>query len=257
MAQVRNIPLADIDHLALDVLPIATDYPPGHLLDWHAHRRAQLLYAATGTMSVETDDGTWMVPGERAVMIPGGTRHRVRMLAVRTASLYIEPAAVPWWPASCAVVEVSTLLRELLLAATGLDAGYPASGRDMALVSLVLFELSALSGLPLHISLPRQPPFARLCSEYLARPDLAVSNASWARDAAMSERAFTRRFRQETGISPASWRVRARLLSAIPRLRDESVTAVAASLGYASPAAFSYAFSRAFAVAPSSLRKLG
>jgi transcriptional regulator GlxA family with amidase domain len=56
------------------------------------------------------------------------------------------------------------------------------------------------------------------------------------------------------GMSPASWRVKARLLTAIPRLRDESVTAVAASLGYASPAAFSYAFSRAFAAAPSALR---
>jgi AraC-like DNA-binding protein/mannose-6-phosphate isomerase-like protein (cupin superfamily) len=252
---VRNVLVADIDHLPLDVLPIATDYPPGLLLDWHSHRRAQLLYAATGTMSVETGDGTWMVPGERAVMIPGGTRHRVRMLGVRTASLYIEPAAVPWWSASCQVVEVSALLRELLLAATDLDAGYAASGRDRALVSLILFELSALSGLPLHISLPRHPPFARLCREYLARPDLAVTNVSWASDAAMSERAFTRRFRQETGMSPASWRIRARLLTAIPRLRDESVTAVAMALGYASPAAFSYAFSRAFAIAPSALRK--
>jgi AraC-like DNA-binding protein/mannose-6-phosphate isomerase-like protein (cupin superfamily) len=251
---VRNVPVADVDHLPLDVLPIATDYPPELLLDWHAHRRAQLLYAATGTMSVETDDGTWMVPGERAVMIPAGTRHRVRMLGVRTASLYIESATVPWWPASCEVVEVSALLRELLLAAADLDADYPASGRDTALVALILFELSALSELPLHISLPRHPPFAQLCREYLARPDLAVTNASWARDAAMSERAFTRRFRQETGMSPASWRVKARLLAAVPRLRDESVTTVAASLGYASPAAFSYAFSRAFAVAPSALR---
>ncbi|GAA1138070.1 AraC family transcriptional regulator [Ornithinicoccus hortensis] len=252
---MRNIPVAEVDHLDRDVLAIATDYPSGYLLDWHDHRRVQLLYAATGTMRVETADGTWMVPGERAVMIPPRTRHRVLMLDVRTASLYVEPAAVPWWPGECAVVQVSGLLRELLLGAVEMEAEYAAAGRDAALVALVLHELSALSGLPLHVALPRHGVFAGLCRDYLADPALAVSNADWARAAAMSERAFTRAFRQETGTSPASWRTRARLLSAVPRLREESVTAVAASLGYASPAGFSYAFSRAFSVSPSSLRR--
>lgn len=60
---MRNVSLAALDSSALSVLPIATDYPPGHLLDWHEHRRAQLLYAATGTMLVETADGAWTVPG--------------------------------------------------------------------------------------------------------------------------------------------------------------------------------------------------
>lgn len=252
---MRNIPVAEVDHLARDVLAIATDYPSGYLLDWHEHRRAQLLYAATGTMRVETDDGTWMVPGERAVMIPPRTRHRVLMLDVRTSSLYVEPAAVPWWPGECSVVAVSRLLRELLLGAVEMEAEYLPSGRDATLVSLILHELSALGGLPLHVALPRRPPFSELCRAYLASPDLAVSNTDWARAAAMSERALTRAFRQEMGTSPASWRARARLLSAVPRLREESVTAVAASLGYASPAGFSYAFSRAFSVAPSSLRR--
>lgn len=103
-----------------DVLPIATDYPAGVVLDWHEHRRAQYLYGATGTMVVETDNGTWTVPTAQGVMIPPATGHRVRMLGVSTSSLYIEPAAVPWWPTVCVVVEVSSLLRELLLVAADL-----------------------------------------------------------------------------------------------------------------------------------------
>ncbi|MGW9368129.1 AraC family transcriptional regulator, partial [Streptomyces albidoflavus] len=41
---MRNIPLDEVDHVERAVLPIGTDYPPGHLLDWHEHRRAQFLY---------------------------------------------------------------------------------------------------------------------------------------------------------------------------------------------------------------------
>ncbi|MEU2593017.1 cupin domain-containing protein, partial [Streptomyces albidoflavus] len=94
---MRNIPLDQVDHVERAVLPIGTDYPPGHLLDWHEHRRAQFLYGATGVMVVDTADGTWTVPPERAVLIPAATRHRVRMLGVSTRSLYVEPDAVPWW----------------------------------------------------------------------------------------------------------------------------------------------------------------
>ncbi|MEV7414775.1 helix-turn-helix transcriptional regulator [Streptomyces sp. NPDC089919] len=251
---MRNVPLARVDHLPAEVLPIATDYPPDTLLSWHEHRRAQFLYAATGTMLVETDDGAWTVPGERAVLIPPRVRHQVRMLDTQTSSLYIEPAAVPWWPAACRVVEVPALLRELLLAAADLDADYPADPRGSAVIALILLEAAALAEVPLHVALPHEQPFSGLCRGYLADPDLAVTNADWARAAAMSERMFTRRFRQLTGTSPASWRARARLLAAIPLLRHRTVTEVATLLGYASPAAFSYAFTRTFGTPPSTLK---
>ncbi|MFE2322660.1 AraC family transcriptional regulator [Streptomyces sp. NPDC059385] len=252
---MRNVPLARVDHLPAEVLPIATDYPPDTLLSWHEHRRAQFLYAATGTMLVETDAGAWTVPGERAVLIPPRTRHQVRMLDTQTSSLYIEPSAVPWWPAACRVVEVPPLLRELLLAAADLDADYAEDRRADAVITLILLEAAGLSEVPLHVALPHEQPFSRLCRAYLADPDVGVSNADWVRAAAMSERMFTRHFRHLTGTSPAAWRSRARLLASIPLLRHKTVTEVATLLGYASPAAFSYAFTRAFDVPPSSMRQ--
>ncbi|WAP60944.1 recombinase family protein [Streptomyces sp. S465] len=57
-------------------------------------------------MVVDTVAGTWTVPPERAVLIPAATQHRVRMLGVSTRSLYIEPDTIPWWPATCTVVDV-------------------------------------------------------------------------------------------------------------------------------------------------------
>ncbi|GAA1316481.1 helix-turn-helix transcriptional regulator [Leucobacter albus] len=266
---MRNASLADLDRTPIAVLPIATDYPPGHLLDWHEHRRAQLLYAATGTMLVETADGAWTVPGERAVLIPPRTRHRVRMLDVQTNSLYIEPEAVPWWPDTCRAVDVPPLLRELLRAAADIGVGEgagPGAGvgagagtgagvrRAEALLGLLLIELERVREVPLHLPLPEHGPLAELCRAYIASPELAVTNADWARAAAMGERTLSREFRELTGMSPAAWRARARLLAAIPLLAHQTVTEVAALLGYATPAAFSYAFARAFGAPPSALR---
>jgi len=249
------MPLADVDLVPRAVLPIATDYAHGQLLDWHEHRRAQFLYGATGVMIVETGDGTWTVPTERAVLIPGGTRHRVRMLGVSTCSLYVEPAAVPWWPRACTVADVTPLLRELLLAAADFKADYDLAGREGAIAALVLHEIAALTPLPLHVALPALPELAELCRDYLAGPDARLTNRDWARRLAMSERSLSRRVRAELGISPDAWRTRARLLAAVPLLHEQTITQVASGLGYSSPASFTAAFSRAFGVPPSVLAR--
>ncbi|MEU6387895.1 helix-turn-helix transcriptional regulator [Streptomyces sp. NPDC046939] len=251
---MRNTSVDAYDHLPVDVLPIGTAYPPDHLLRRHTHRRAQLLYGASGTMQVETDEGAWTVPTDRAVMIPPHVAHEVRMVGVTTWSLYIEPDAVPWWPVTCTVIEVGPLLRELLRAANDLDADYDTAGRDGALVRLALHELRRTAPVPFAISLPRDEPFRTLCRAYLAAPDASLTTAEWARAAAMSTRTFDRRFRTLTGTSPATWRARARLLASLPLLPALSVTEVAGRLGYASPAAFTAAFSRAFGAPPSRFR---
>ncbi|HSZ43505.1 MAG TPA: helix-turn-helix transcriptional regulator [Trebonia sp.] len=252
---MRNVPLAEVDQVPRAVLPIGTDYAHGQLLDWHEHRRAQLLYGATGVMTVETGDGTWTVPTDRAVLIPAGTRHRVRMLGVSTRSLYIESDTVPWWPRACTVVDVTALLRELLLAAVDFDAEYDLAGREGAIAALLLHEIAALTPIPLNVALPRSPELAEVCRGYLADPDARLTNQDWAHGLAMSERSFTRRFHRELGISPAAWRTRARLLAGVPLLHELTVTQVASRLGYSSPASFTAAFSRTFGVAPSVLAR--
>lgn len=251
---MRNVPLSDYDSLPIDVLPVGTDYPPDHLLDRHAHRRAQLLYGATGIMRVETDDGSWTVPTHRAVLIPARTPHEVRMLDVTTWSLYIEPAAVPWWPTTCTVIDVSGLLRELLREANDFSADYDVTSRDGDVIRLVLAELQRVTPLPLSITLPRAEPFRALCRSYLSEPDVTVTTTDWARTALLSTRSFDRQFRRATGTSPAQWRARARLFASLPLLGRTSITDIAGRLGYSSPAAFTAAFTRTFGVPPSSFR---
>ena len=59
-----------------------------------------------------------MCSSDLAVWVPGGIEHEIRMVGpVSMRTLYVEPEAARFMPGThCAVVEVSPLLRELILA---------------------------------------------------------------------------------------------------------------------------------------------
>jgi AraC-like DNA-binding protein/mannose-6-phosphate isomerase-like protein (cupin superfamily) len=255
---MRNIPVAEVDDLDRAVLAIGTDYPHDHLLAWHEHRRAQVLYAATGVMQVETADGGWTVPTARAVLIPPATRHQVTMTGVSTRSLYIEPAAVPWFPARCRAVDVSPLLRALILAAVEMEPRYAEHGRDAAVAALLLHELRNLAPLPLDVPLPAEPRLRALCEAFLGAPDIHDPPGRWCASLGVSERTLARLFRRHTGLSFAQWRQRACILCSLRYLAASMpVTRVAVTLGYDNPAAYTAAFRTLLGRPPSAYRSAG
>ncbi|SEK54868.1 AraC family transcriptional regulator [Streptacidiphilus jiangxiensis] len=253
---MHNIPIAQVEDLDRAVVAIGTDYPHDHLLAWHEHRRAQVLYAATGLMHVETADGSWTVPTARAVLIPPAVRHQVAMKGVSTRSLYLEPAAVPWFPARCQVVDVSTLLRSLILAAVEMEPRYPERGRDAAVADLLLHELRSLTPLPLDVPLPQQPRLRELCEAFLRQPDVHDPPSRWCAALNISERTLGRLLRRETGLSFAQWRQRACILHSLPLLdAGVPVTRIASGLGYDNPAAYTAAFGRLLGRPPTAYRR--
>ena len=115
----------------------------------------QLVYGATGIMMVETQQGRWVVPPDRAVWIPGGMRHNLRMLSdVTTITIWVEPNRRWHLPEHCQVVEISPLMRSLLTAAIDVEPEYDRNGRDGSLMSLLLHELVRLPPLPLSLNFP-------------------------------------------------------------------------------------------------------
>src|SRR5689334_16820166 len=69
-------------------LPEKTDHPAGVLAyagheakgkryGVHRHRRAQLFHIVSGSMTVETEHGSFVVPPERALWIPSNVEHAV------------------------------------------------------------------------------------------------------------------------------------------------------------------------------------
>ena len=249
---MRNVSIDLLDDTPRPVVAIGTDYPDGHRLPRHTHRRAQLLYGATGVMQVSTADGNWVVPPQRAVWIPPGVAHEVLMLGVSTRSLYIEPAAVTTMDARCQVISVSPLMRQLLMEAVELALDYDEAGRDGALIDLLLHELLRSAHLPLHLPLPQDPRLLGLCQAFLKHPDAHVSPVQWAAQLPVSLRSFNRLFSRQTGLSFSQWRQQACVMSALARLVvGDSVTRIALDLGYDSPAAFSTMFRRILGHAPS------
>ncbi|MGW7381060.1 AraC family transcriptional regulator [Streptomyces sp. NPDC054794] len=252
---MRNIPVAKVDDLDRAVLAIGTDYPHDHLLVWHEHRRAQVLYAATGVMRVETADGSWTIPTARAVLIPPLTRHQVTMTGVSTRSLYLEPAAVPWFPARCQAVDVSALLRELILEAVEMEPRYPEHGRDAAVAALLLHELKNLAPLPLDVPLPSDPRLRGLCEAFLQRPDIHDPPARWCAALNISERTLARLFQRGTGLSFSQWRQRACVLHSLQHLATGTpITRIATTLGYDNPAAYTSAFRKLLGQPPTAYR---
>nr|WP_314580624.1 helix-turn-helix transcriptional regulator [uncultured Pseudomonas sp.] len=249
---MRNISIDALDSTPRPVIAIGNDYPDGYLLRRHRHRRAQLLYGSTGVMKVATTQGDWVVPPQQAVWIAPHIEHEVLMLGVSTRSLYIEPSAAPLSRSTCEVIGVSPLLRQLLIEAVEMPLIYAEQGRDGVLMTLALLEIGQARELPLQIPLPEEPRLLVRCQAFLQTPDIHQSPQAWARDLFVSERSFSRLFREQTQMSFGQWRQRACVVLALSRLSSgHSITRIALDLGYESPAAFSTMFRRLIGCSPS------
>jgi len=246
----------DHEDVPRQVVGIGNDYPPSFELAEHRHRRSQFLYAASGVVAVSTPEGAWVAPPERAVWIPGGTPHAVRMVgAVQTRSVLVEPDSCPTLGNCCRVVGVSPLLRHLLVAAAEIPVEYDEAGRDGLVMRLLVAEIDRAPVIPIIVPFPRHPALAARCQTFLEAPQANATIDQWADALAMNRRRFTRLFRRETGMSLAEWRQQACLSVALPRLAaGDPVTAIALDLGYDGPASFSTMFKRTLGVPPSRYR---
>ena len=248
----RSIDPADYQEVPRPIAAMAKDFANGSRVPPHRHRRAQLVFAAQGVMVVSTQQGSWVVPPNRAVWMPAETEHSIRSwgsVAMRT--LYIRGDAAASLPVRCCVIAVSALLRALILRAVELPLLYDETGPDGRIMARILDEISALPALPLHLPWPVDVRLAKLCAAIQNDPASERGLAEWARLVGASGRTLARLFRRETGMSFGAWRQQARLLEALGRLATgQPVTTVALDLGYQSPSAFTSMFRRALGCAP-------
>lgn len=243
---------ADCQHVPRRVAVLADDYPAGHRDPAHNHRRGQLIFAMDGVMIVTTADFSLTVPPQRAVWVPPGIDHALQCIGpVSLRTLYVDPAETSL-PAICRVIEVSKLLRELILEAARLPVLYDEAGRDGRLVALLLDEIVRTPVTPLSVPMPRRGSLIRICRSLLDDPSQDAGLDRWAAAAGMSRRNFTRAFREETGMAFSAWVRDVRLLKALSLLAvGHSVTRVAFDVGYGSASAFTEMFSRTLGRSPS------
>jgi AraC-like DNA-binding protein len=234
------------------IIALCETFPDSHHVQAHLHQRGQLFCPMSGLAMASTTHGTWLVPCRRALWIPAGVRHELRMEGVvAMQSLYFDAATFLDMPDRCRVVAISSLMRSLMAEAVALPIEYDCEGRSAAIMKLIGYEISRLRELPLSLPLPTDKGLARRCLKFSASPKAHANIDDWASSLHLTRRTFTRLFRRETGLSFVAWRQQACVLAALPKLSaGASVTQTAADLGYDNPAAFSTLFKRTLGVAP-------
>jgi len=219
---------------------------------WHTHRRAQLVHAAEGVLTVSTPAGRWIAPPQRAVWVPARTRHRVASgRPFRLLTLYVEPREAPLAEACC-VVAVDRLVEELLFAAAASGGAYAPRGPEARLVRVILDRLPALAVAPLlHLPRPRSKELERIADVLAAAPGDDRTLDAWAKVAGLGAKTLARRFVAETGLTFGRWRQQCRLHAALERLgAGHSVSRVAFEVGYGDVSSFISAFKSATGATP-------
>ncbi len=234
------------------VVSVARDLVPDEIVGLHRHDYAQLLYASSGLMRVQTPVGAWVVPPQRAVWIPPGLAHQVGPIgAVAMRNIYVAPQPAAGVMAECRVISVSPLLRELILAVVALPRDYRLDSPDGRLMRVLLDQIAAARTTALHLPLPRDRRLRAVTDALIADPADRRGLEDWAKAAGASARTLARLFLAETGLSFRDWRRQLRLHEALARLAmGDSVTAVAYAVGYDSPSAFIAMFRRAMGETP-------
>lgn len=247
-----NENLRPLEALPQPVVAYGRDLPKGTALGLHYHRRAQLVYASSGVMKVTTLSAAYVVPPQRAVWMPGGVEHRIDArsdVAMRT--LYIAPEAKPDLPTSVCVLQVTPLLRELIVAAVAFGPSYSPDSPASRMMSVILDQISTQPVASLALPMPTDPRLLRVADALMANMADTRDLDAWAREAGASKRTLGRLFTAQTGMSFRSWRQQLRLLRALELLAaGERVTHVALALGYHNTSAFIAMFRRCLGTTP-------
>jgi AraC-like DNA-binding protein len=227
-------------NLLSEVATLSFDFPSGHAIPEHLHPEDQLVFASAGVMTVRTSQGIWVVPPLRAVWIPAGMRHSIRTAgAVSMRTLYLIPALARKEPAMCFVMNVSPLLRELLLHACHSPRLHKKIPAERRLIEMIVDQLAIASSVPLQLPQPRDRRAARIVDRLIAEPGLQKTLERHCKDCGASKRTVQRLFVAQTHMTFAKWRQQLRLLHAMQLLASgEKVTSAALEAGYNSTSAF-------------------
>ncbi len=231
-------------------LSLSAKFSPGHRIDWHAHTFVQLAFASSGVLHVQTARSTWIVPSHRAVWIPSNVSHRIEMFGVvMLRTLYFAPNIGLSPSDECLAVNVSSLMRELIIHVCQKGIVSADSRENRSLVNFLISQARAMSAAPLVLPMPVDDRALSAANELLQNPGKPISDL--ALELGTSSRTLQRIFARETGVSLGRWRSQARLLSALRLLNDgRPVTQVALDVGFDSLSAFILAFRKFFGVTP-------
>lgn len=252
-SQQRSTDPKSFQDLPQSIGAMSKRFTSGSTIPLHSHKRDQLLYAKSGTMRVQTETETWVVPPDGAIYISAGTDHSVGMQGqVDMRTLYIDASTIGVPPRAMTVIEATPLLRELILQLSEEPIDYDMSGRCGLIAKLIELEIAGAQELSLSVPLPRDARLQNLCRALLNNPSDQRSLEDWSEVVGASPRTLARLFERELAMNFRDWRQRVRFHNALEALSQGApVSYVAHDNGYRSTSAFSAAFRKVMGAPPS------
>jgi AraC-like DNA-binding protein len=234
------------------VTALAVELADGRRVPEHFHPEDQLVYACRGVMTVRTNEGTWVVPARRAVWIPASTPHSIVSFGtVSLRTLYLRRRLVRHLGHGCQVLNVSPLLRELILHACRFKTMSPRQKAHAHLIDLLIDQLEAVETVPLQLPTPSDPRAARVAKILVDDPSDQRSLDRICESAGASRRTIERLFQRETQLTLGRWRQQLRLQRSLQLMAaGEKVSHAAVEAGYSTASAFIGMFRKALGVTP-------
>jgi AraC-like DNA-binding protein len=235
-----------------EITSLSRDYPAGQVIPLHFHGRDQLVYASRGVMTVRAHDSAWVVPTDRAVWIPATLPHTITMSGlVSMRTLYLKPRLAKVLPRNCCVVNVSSLLRELILRACSVATLNRKDRRQRHLIDLIVDQLETIQTVSLQLPNPSDSRALRVAGVLLSEPGDQRTLSQICKGIGAAKRTIERRFQEETGMTFGKWRQQLRLMQAMRLLAEGAkVTHAAMEAGYSTPSAFISMFRKAWGTTP-------
>lgn len=237
---------------AAAVVVAKSRYSPGFRSEWHHNSKAQLIYPSRGVMTLHTQAGSWVVPPLRACWLPALEEHRVETSGrLEMHSVYCEGAVLQQLPARSGIVQVSSLLRELILAMQEVTlerrTAEPVSRMALVLADQITLLRSQLLFAPPVLS----ERLRRIGDALKSDPADSRTLQDWSLELATSTRTLARAFERETHMTFVAYRRQIQLHAAIEKLaKGDAVTSIAYDLGLSSASAFIAMFRKATGTTP-------
>lgn len=234
------------------------DYPNKLSSGMHHHKKAQLIYAISGVMHVETKSAFFVLPPTKALFLPSCEEHSITMEGeVAMRELFINPILAEDLGTEPRVLVVTTLLRELIVAICNEPVEWDEEGRSPHIVALIVDEIRRSKTLYTRLPSIHEPRLYNVVSAIMNNPADDRSLDDWAQVCGASGRTLARLFVKETGMTFGQWRLQARLNTAFILLMIESdIQNVAHQVGFSCQSSFGVAFRRTFGLTPAQAKSL-
>jgi AraC-like DNA-binding protein/mannose-6-phosphate isomerase-like protein (cupin superfamily) len=225
----------------------------------HAHRRHQVMYAVSGSATLEVADAVFLLPPQRAAFIPAGTKHVTHVGNAQTISLFLDARLVRGAAPEVQVMDITPLMREMIV----FSARWPPSRRAKDALANAFFGNFGLlleewlAGAPSY-RLPRgRTPEIKHAIDLIIARSGALGLPELCRAVGASERSLRRHLLAETGLSFRELSATARVLRSMELLASGgySVTDAAMAVGFNSLSAFAKSFARVTGELPRAFRE--